>query len=85
MGAIKDIYTTAMIMSDLEERFNELEEQCVAVNEADDDYPCDCNFCADRDEVSKQIQSLYKEWVTYPIAIRNDAWQMVMEEKVVNA
>ena len=85
MGAMKDIYTVAVIISDLENRMNELEELCLAIDEADDEFGCDCEVCDERNLVWSQLKRLHKQWMTYPVAHRNDAWLFVQEEKKVNA
>jgi len=83
MSAMSNIYTTAMVISDLENRMNELEEQCVSVNEADDEYPCLCDIHGELDAVYSQWRKVAKEWATFPVSIRNEAMQMAMKE--VNA
>jgi hypothetical protein len=83
MSAMSNIYTTAMIISELESRMNELEEECVSVNGADDEYPCLCDIHGELDAVYSQWTSVAKEWATFPVSIRNEAMQMAMKE--VNA
>lgn len=85
MSAMSNIYTTAMVISDLEDRLNELEELCVAVNEWNDDFPCDCNVCNDRDAVLEELRQVGKEWATFPVAIRTEAWRLIQVSKVVDA
>ena len=79
MSNMSNIYTTAQVLSDLEDRMNELEELCVAVNEADDDYPCDCDTCTELSNVYVAYRRHAKEWATFPASIRNDAWALVLE------
>lgn len=79
MSAMKDIYTTAQVISELENRMNELEELCIAVNEADDDYPCDCDTCNELSTIYTMWRRHAKEWATFPPSIRNEAMQLVKE------
>ena len=78
MSNMSNIYTTAQVISELENRMNELEEECVSVNEANDDYPCLCEVHAELDAVYSQWKRLAKEWATFPVDIRNEAMRLVM-------
>lgn len=79
MSNMSNIYTTAQVISELEDRMNELEELCVAVNEADDDYPCDCETCNELTTVYTMWKRHAKEWATFPPAIRIEAMELVKE------